>query len=95
MIDKNILVCMVNSMKLWDEIYMDWNGEKITPTVWMDEKDHKVLFFEKTVDEDVDIKPKIVKSINWENEVIKDIQELHLKKRDTIKYEFRIHLVAE
>ena len=95
MIDKNILVCMVNSMKLWDEIYMDWNGEKITPTVWMDEKDHKVLFFEKTVDEDVDIKPKIVKSINWENEVIKDIQELHLKKWDTIKYEFRIHLVAE
>lgn len=95
MIDRNILVCMVNSMKLWDEIYMDWNGEKITPTIWMDEKDHKVLFFEKQAEEDIDIKPKILKVINWEKEVIKDIQELHLKKWDTIKYEFRIHLVAE
>lgn len=74
---------------------MDRNGDKITPTVWMDEKDHKVLFFEKRAEEDIDIKPKIIKSINWEKEVIKDIQELHLKKWDTIKYEFRIHLVAE
>ena len=82
-------------MKLWDQIYMDWNGEKIAPTIGMDEKDHKVLFFEKTVDQDIDIKPKIIKELDGENEVIKEIQELHLKKGDNIKYEFRIHLVAE
>lgn len=82
-------------MKLWDEIYMDWNGEKISPTVWMDEKDHKVLFFEKHTDEDIDIRPKIIKVVDGEEEVIKNIQELHLKKGDNIKYEFRIHLIAE
>lgn len=96
MTDKSILVYMVNKMmKLCDEIYMDWNGEKISPTVWMDEKDHKVLFFEKKVDEAITIKPKIIRVIDWESEVIKDIQELDLKKWDSIKYEFRIHLVAE
>ena len=82
-------------MKLWDEIYMDWNGEKIAPTIWMDEKDQKVLFFEKTVEEDIDITPSIKKEIDWNVETIKEIQELHLKKGDSIKYEFRIHLVAE
>lgn len=82
-------------MKLWDEIYMDWNGERIAPTIWMDEKDHKVYFFEKKTDKDIDIKPKIIKVIDGEEEVIKEIQELHLMKWDNIKYEFRIHLVAE
>jgi len=96
MIDKSILAYMVNNMtKLWDEIYMDWNGEKITPTVGMDEPDHKVFFFEKKVDEDIDIKPKIKKVLNDEETVIKEIQELHLKKWDIIKYEFKVHLVAE
>lgn len=96
MTDKSILVYMVNKMmKLWDEIYMDWDGEKISPTIWMDEKDHKVLFFEKTVDGDISIKPKIVKVLDGKSGVIKDIQELDLKKWDSIKYEFKVHLVAE
>ncbi len=82
-------------MKLWDEIYMDWNGEKIAPQIGMDEKDHKVLFFEKNAEEDIDLRPKIVKVTDGKEEVIKEIQELHLKKWDNIKYEFRIHLVAE
>ena len=82
-------------MKLWDEIYMEWNGELITPQVWMDENDHKVLFFEKKVEEDCDVNPMIVKVLNDEHEIIKTIQELHLKKGDSVKYEFRIHLVAE
>ena len=82
-------------MKLWDEIYMDWDGEHITPTIWMAEKDHQVLFFEKTADKDIDIKPTIKKVLYGEEEIIKEIQELHLKKWDNIKYEFRIHLVAE
>lgn len=82
-------------MKLWDEIYMDWDGEHITPTLWMDEDDHKVYFFEKTADADIDIRPKIVKVLDNEETVIKEIQELHLKKGDKIKYEFRVHLVAE
>jgi hypothetical protein len=30
----------------------------------MDEKDHKVLFFEKTVEEDIDITPSIKKEID-------------------------------
>lgn len=67
-------------MKLWDEIYMDWNGDKITPTLGMDEDDHKVYFFEKETSEDIDIRPKIVKVLNDEETVIKEIQELHLKK---------------
>ena len=74
---------------------MDWNGEHITPTLWMDEPDHKVYFFEKEADADIDIQPKIVKVLDGEEEVIKVIQELHLKKGDNIKYEFRVHLVAE
>lgn len=82
-------------MKLWDEIYMDRNGEHITPTLGMDEQDHKVFFFEKETSEDIDIKPTIVKVLDNEEEVIKEIQELHLKKGDKIKYEFRVHLVAE
>jgi len=82
-------------MKLWDEIYMDRNGEHITPTLGMDEQDHKVFFFEKETSEDIDIRPKIVKVLDNEEEVIKEIQELHLKKGDKIKYEFRVHLVAE
>lgn len=82
-------------MKLWDEIYMDWNGEKIQWEIAMDEKDHKVLIFEKKADADIDIRPKIVKVNDGEEEVIKNIQELHLKKWDSIKYEFKIHLVAE
>jgi hypothetical protein len=41
------------------------------------------------------VKPKIIRMRDGEREVMKDIQELHLKKWDTIKYEFRIHLVAE
>lgn len=61
----------------------------------MDENDHKVLFFEKKVEEDCDVKPMIVKVLNDEQEIIKTIQELHLKKGDSVKYEFRIHLVAE
>jgi hypothetical protein len=86
---------MVNKMKLWDEIYMDRNGEHITPTLGMDEPDHKVFFFEKETSEDIDIRPKIVKVLDNKEEVIKEIQELHLKKGDKIKYEFRVHLVAE
>ena len=82
-------------MKLWDQIYMDWNGEKILWDIAMDETDHKVLIFEKKVDADIDIKPKIIKESDGKLEVIKEIQELHLKKWDTIKYEFKIHLVAE
>lgn len=82
-------------MKLWDQIYMDWNGEKILWDIAMDESDHKVLIFEKKVEEDIDIKPKIIKENDGKLEVIKNIQELHLKKWDTIKYEFKIHLVAE
>jgi len=82
-------------MKLWDQIYMDWNGEKILWDIAMDETDHKVLIFEKKVDADIDIKPKIIKESDGKLEVIKNIQELHLKKWDTIKYEFKIHLVAE
>lgn len=82
-------------MKLWDQIYMDWNGEKILWDIAMDESDHKVLIFEKKVEEDIDIRPKIVKENDGKLEVIKNIQELHLKKWDTIKYEFKIHLVAE
>ena len=82
-------------MKLWDEIYMDWDGEHIAPTLGMDEPDHKVFFFEKKTDVDIDIKPKIVKVLDDEEEVIKEIQELHLKSGDNIKYEFRVHLVAE
>lgn len=82
-------------MKLWDQIYMDWNGEKILWDIAMDESDHKVLIFEKKVDADIDIKPKIIKENDGKLEVIKNIQELHLKKWDTIKYEFKIHLVAE
>lgn len=74
---------------------MDWDGEKIPWQIAMDEKDHKVFFFEKKVDEAIDIKPKIVKELDGKTEVMKDIQELHLKKWDTIKYEFKIHLVAE
>lgn len=74
---------------------MDWNGEKILWDIAMDETDHKVLIFEKKVDADIDIKPKIIKESDGKLEVIKDIQELHLKKWDTIKYEFKIHLVAE
>ena len=61
----------------------------------MDENDHKVLFFEKKVEEDCDVKPMIIKVLNDEQEIIKTIQELHLKKGDSVKYEFRIHLVAE
>lgn len=82
-------------MKLWDQIYMDWDGEKILWDIAMDETDHKVLIFEKKVDADIDIKPKIIKESDGKLEVIKNIQELHLKKWDTIKYEFKIHLVAE
>ena len=82
-------------MKLWDQIYMDWNGEKILWDIAMDESDHKVLIFEKKVEEDIDIKPKIIKENDGKLEVIKNIQELHLKKWDTIKYEFKIHLVGE
>lgn len=74
---------------------MDRNGEHITPTLGMDEQDHKVFFFEKETSEDIDIRPKIVKVLDNEEEVIKEIQELHLKKGDKIKYEFRVHLVAE
>jgi len=74
---------------------MDWNGEKILWDIAMDESDHKVLIFEKKVEEDIDIKPKIIKENDGKLEVIKNIQELHLKKWDTIKYEFKIHLVAE
>ena len=74
---------------------MDRNGEHITPTLGMDEQDHKVFFFEKETSEDIDIKPTIVKVLDNEEEVIKEIQELHLKKGDKIKYEFRVHLVAE
>ena len=82
-------------MKLWDQIYMDWNGEKILWDIAMDETDHKVLIFEKKVDANIDIKPKIMKESDGRVEVMKEIQELHLKKWDTIKYEFKIHLVAE
>lgn len=82
-------------MKLWDEIYMDWNGEKILWDIAMDEADHKVFIFEKTTEKDCDVKPKIIRMRDGKREIIKDIQELHLKKWDTIKYEFRIHLVAE
>lgn len=82
-------------MKLWDQIYMDWDGEKILWDIAMDESDHKVFIFEKKVDADIDIKPKIIKENDGKLEVIKEIQELHLKKWDTIKYEFKIHLVAE
>ena len=46
----------------------------------MDEKDHKVLIFEKKADADIDIRPKIVKVNDGEEEVMKEIQELHLKK---------------
>jgi len=46
----------------------------------MDETDHKVLIFEKKVDADIDIKPKIIKENDGKLEVIKNIQELHLKK---------------
>lgn len=74
---------------------MDWNGEKILWDIAMDESDHKVLIFEKKVEEDIDIKPKIIKENDGKLEIIKNIQELHLKKWDTIKYEFKIHLVAE
>lgn len=95
MTDKSILVYTVNNMKLWDQIYMDWNGEKILWDIAMDETDHKVLIFEKKVDADIDLKPKIIKESDGKTEVIKEIQELHLKKWDTIKYEFKIHLVAE
>ena len=86
---------MVNNMQLWDEIYMDRNGEKVKWSIAMDEKDHKVYIFEKTVDKDTDISPKIMKSLDGKEEVIKNSQELHLKKWDNVKYEFRIHLVAE
>jgi hypothetical protein len=61
----------------------------------MDEQDHKVFFFEKETSEDIDIKPTIVKVLDNEEEVRKEIQDLHLKKGDKIKYEFRVHLVAE
>jgi hypothetical protein len=46
----------------------------------MDESDHKVFIFEKKVEEDIDIKPKIIKESDGKLEVIKNIQELHLKK---------------
>ena len=95
MIDKSILVYMENKMKLWDEIYMDRNGEHISPTMGMDEEDHKVYFFEKETDVDIDIQPTIVRVLDDDTKVIKTIQELHLKKGDKIKYEFRVHLVAE
>lgn len=82
-------------MRFWDEIYMDWNGEKIQWELPMDEEDHKVFIFEKKVEEDITISPRIVKELNGKKTTLKKIQELNLKKWDTLKYEFKIHLVAE